>query len=179
MRAIEQMPSPTDKEGIQRLIGTLNFLGPFLPNMPTVTQPLRTLLRKDAVWMWGPEHETALGAIKKILTDDPVLKYFDLEKKTELQVDASQHGLGAVLMQEGNSIAYTSRSLTPAEVKYPQINKELLRIVFGCERFNHCLWTPHHCSDRPRASCYHCEKVTPQGLSTSATVTCEVTALLY
>ena len=46
VRAIEKMPSPTDKTGVQRLLGTLNFLAPYLPNMLVLTQPLRTLLKK-------------------------------------------------------------------------------------------------------------------------------------
>lgn len=140
VKAIEQMPQPTDKTGIQRLLGTLNFLGPYLPNMSTLTQPLRVLLKKESVWSWGMEQTAALDAIKKLLVSEPVLKYFDINKPTQLQVDASQYGLGAVLLQDGHPIAYASRSLTSAEINYPQIDKELLAIVFGCERFNHYIY---------------------------------------
>ena len=53
----------------------------------------------------------------------------------KLQVDASKSGLGAVLIQSDMPVAYASRSLTPAETRYAQIEKELLAVVFGCNRF--------------------------------------------
>ena len=88
------------------------------------------------MWSWRAEQTEAAEKIKALLTSDPVLKYFDVSSETESQVDASQSGLGAVLMQNGHSVAYASRSLTVAEVNYPHIDKELLVIVFGCEKFN-------------------------------------------
>ena len=67
--------------------------------------------------------------------------YFDLQKETEIIVDASPVGLGAVLIQrdlkagQGQIIAYASRSLTDTEKRYSQLEKEALAIVFGIERF--------------------------------------------
>ncbi|XP_068726228.1 uncharacterized protein [Montipora capricornis] len=55
----------------------------------------------------------------------------------KLQVDASKSGLGSCVLQDGLPIAYASRSLTQAEEYYAQIDKELLAVVLGCERFNH------------------------------------------
>ena len=73
--------------------------------------------------------------MKQIISEAPVLKYFDPKADTELQCDASDKGLGACLMQEGQPVAYASRAMTDAEVNYAQIEKELLAIVFGVERF--------------------------------------------
>ena len=64
-----------------------------------------------------------------------MLKFFDPQKKTVLQCDASRSGLGACLMQDGHPVAYASRALMPTETNYAQIEKELLAIVFGVERF--------------------------------------------
>ena len=64
-----------------------------------------------------------------------MLKFFDPQKKAVLQCDASMSGLGACLMQDGHPVAYTSGALTPTETNYAQIEKELLAIVFGVERF--------------------------------------------
>ena len=65
----------------------------------------------------------------------PVLRYYNLQEEVTIQCDASQFGLGAALLQKGQPVAYASRALTDAETRYSQIEKELLAIVFACERF--------------------------------------------
>ena len=80
-------------------------------------------------------HGPALEETKTILFTTPVLKYFDPGATPTLPCDASMHGLGACLMQDGHPVAYASRSLTAAEVQYAQIEKELLAIVFAMEQF--------------------------------------------
>lgn len=77
---------------------------------------------------------------KKILSTTPVLKYFDPSATSTLQCDASMHGMGACLLQDGHPVAYASRSLTPTEVQYAQIEKVLLAIVFGMEKFETYLY---------------------------------------
>ncbi len=66
--------------------------------------------------------------MKELLTCEPgpVLAYFDPHKELRLQVDASKYGLGAVLMQDGRPIAYSSKSLSESEINYAQIEKESL-----------------------------------------------------
>ncbi len=102
-----------------------------------VTAPLRVLIREDNEFVWEEAvHGQALGKVKDILSEAPVLRYFDNELPTVLQCDASEHGLGACLLQEGHPVVYASRSLTPTEVAYAQIEKEMLAIVFAMERFD-------------------------------------------
>ena len=59
-----------------------------------------------------------------------------MHEEVTLQCDASQSGLGAALPQNGQPVAYASRALTPTETSYAQIEKELLAIVFACEKFD-------------------------------------------
>ena len=103
-----------------------------------VTAPLRELLKKDVAWHWTECHEQSLVAIKKVLTETSpaVLRYYDPKKPVGLQVDACKSGLGAVLVQDGSPIVYASRSLKETECRYAQIEKELLAVVFGVERFH-------------------------------------------
>ena len=75
-----------------------------------------------------------------MIASAPVLKYFDPSVEAVLQCDASQHGLGACLMQNGQPVAYASRSLTETECNYVQMEKELLAIVFGVEKFESYLY---------------------------------------
>jgi len=81
--------------------------------------------------------------VKKILSTSPVLSYFDPSVKSTIQADASQHGLGACLLQKSKPMAYASRRLLPAECNYAQIEKELLAIVFACHKFHQHIYGFH------------------------------------
>ena len=72
-----------------------------------------------------------------MLTNAPVLTFYDTEKKLRLKNDASECGLGSALMQEGKPVAYASRTLTETEKRYAQIEKEMLAVAFGLEKFHH------------------------------------------
>ena len=137
------MPEPTDKKGVQRILGTLNFLSRYIPNMSTITQPIRELLGKHVPFIWTKTHQASFDNIKKVLTNAPVLGYYDVKKPVVLEADASSHGLGACILQNDKPIAYASRSLTKTQVHYAQIEKELLSIVFGCERFRQYIYAKH------------------------------------
>ena len=66
-----------------------------------------------------------------------MLAFYDVNKQMEIQCDASKDGLGAVLIQAGRPVAYSSRSLTDTEKRYAQIEKEMLSIVHAATKF-HC-----------------------------------------
>ena len=87
-------------------------------------------------WHWSERKEKAFQTIKEKLTIDATLQCYDVEKPLTVSVDASSHGLGACLLQEGRPACYASRSLTSAEKNYAQIEKELLAIVYGCTKFH-------------------------------------------
>ena len=140
VKAISEMPDPEDKKGIERLLGTINFLASYIPNMSDITAPIRELLKSDVIFDWQAEQKKALETIKMILTSNPVLKFYDVTKNVTIQTDSSQDGLGSCLLQEGHPIAYASRSLTEAEKNYAQIERELLAIVFACEKFNQYIY---------------------------------------
>lgn len=140
IRAIDEMPEPRDKKDLQRALGLINYLGKFVPNLSANTKSLRSLLETDTVWQWNDEQAKEWSWLKSSLTKEPVLKFYDQEKPLKVSTDASQAGLGAVLLQrhdmEWYPVAYASRTMTPAERNYAQIEKETLGAVFGCERFH-------------------------------------------
>ena len=133
IKAITEMPAPIDKKGVQRLLGTVNYLAKFVPNMSTVTDPIRKLLKEEKEFAWTHEQNAAFEKIKNILTNDPVLRFFDVSKPITVSCDASNSGLGAVLLQEGKPIAFTSRSLTDAETRCANIERELFAVLLGLE----------------------------------------------
>ena len=69
------MPKPEAKQDLQRLLGMVNYLSQYIPNMSEITAPLRSLLKKNAQWVWYEEHEQALTKVKKALTNSTVLRY--------------------------------------------------------------------------------------------------------
>ena len=97
---------------------------------------MRRLLDKDVQWHWNDTQEKSWKQVKQLITREPVLKYFDPSKEVTLQCDASESELGAVILQEGQPIAFSSRALTSTERNYAQIEKEVLSIVHGCTRFD-------------------------------------------
>lgn len=141
--AISQMDRPKDVMGVQRLIGTVNYLTRFLPNLADTLQPFRQLTRKGIEFCWTADHDEAFRRLKEALTNTPVLRYFDPQLETTVQCDASQSGLGAALMQRGQPVAYASRALTATEQNYAQIEKELLSVVFGMTKFHHYVYGRH------------------------------------
>ena len=108
--------------------------------MSTATAPLRALLQKNIEWQWGTEQQESFEKIKQLLVNSQCLAYFDVEKPVTIQVDACKDGLGAVLMQEGTPVSYASRAMTEAQKRYAMIEKELLAVAFGCERYHQYIY---------------------------------------
>ena len=132
------MEAPTDVAGVRRFVGMLNFLSPFCENLSSTIRPLTELTKKGMVFSWAERQENAFKEAKKLITESPVLKYFDLDQSVVLQVDASKSGLGGVLMQPNDEgklqpVSYTSCSLNKSEQNYSQLEKECLAI---CNAFN-------------------------------------------
>ena len=136
IEAIVNMPKPTDVTSLQRLMGMIKYLAQYIPNESAITEPLRELLKKDAEWAWHPEHDKAIENLKAVLTNKPVLAFFDVKQPVTIQADASQSGLGACLVQRGKPVAYASRAMTRAEQNYAQIEKEMLAICFATGKFH-------------------------------------------
>lgn len=136
-RAVIDMPQPTNVQGVQRLLGVVTYLAKFLPQLSTVAEPLRRLTDKHAAFDWLPQHQTAFTKIKTMMTETPILQYYDVNKDVAIECDASDVGLGAVITQDGKPIEYASRALSDTERNYAQIKKECLAIVFATRRFEH------------------------------------------
>ena len=101
IRAINQMPPPTNKEGVLRFLGTINYLDKFIEHKADLQGSISQLTQKDAAFVLEKTQQEAFDRLKSIITTAPVLVYFDNSKETVLNVDASSTGLGAVIMQDG------------------------------------------------------------------------------
>ena len=140
IEAIVALPEPEDVTALKRFLGMVNYLSKFLPHLSEMTEPLRRLEDKDAEWQWLTQHKVAFNTVKKYLTESPVLKYYSMNDEVTIQCDASDTGLGAVLLQKGQPVCYASRALTDVESRYAQIEKELLAIVWSCHKFDQYIY---------------------------------------
>ena len=131
VEAIKAMPPPGDRKELQRFLGVVTYLSKFIPNMSQKSDPLRQLLQKDVEWSWGQAENKAFESLKTAISSTPVLKFKDPKEPVSLSVDASSKGLGAVILQNNQPVAYASKALTESQQNYAQIEKEMLAIVFG------------------------------------------------
>ena len=143
IEAITKLQPPTCVEEIHRFSGMVNYLARFLPRLSEVIQPITKLTRKDQTWTWGKEQDRSFTEIKKLVTQAPILMYYDVNRPLTIQCDASEKGLGAVLLQDDKPVAYASRALRDAETRYAQIEKEMLAIVWSLERFDQYTFAKH------------------------------------
>ena len=137
---IRKFSIPSSKQELQSFLGLTNYVSHFIPNYSVLTEPLRQLLKKGEHFKWSDRHKEAFESLKNALADMK-LSIFDPKAHLILMSDASQQGLGAVLLQrlspgcQPEIISFASRSLSVAERKFVPIELEALAIIWACERF--------------------------------------------
>ena len=140
VKAILEMPEPTNVADIRRVMGMANYLGKFLPHLSSFTQPLKDLLSEKTEWCWGAPQREAFQKLKTELSSPRVLAVYSPSAETRVSADASSFGLGAVMVQkqpessDWKPIMFISRGLSDAEKHYAQIEKEALAVTWACER---------------------------------------------
>ena len=144
VEAVVNAHEPQNASEVKIFLGLVTYSARFIPNLATVSAPLRELLRKEAKFEWGLPQQESFEKLKQLLASAETLAYFDIHAPTQVIADASPVGLGAVLVQEQNGesrvICYASRSLSDVEKRYSQTEKEALGLVWACERFNMYLY---------------------------------------
>ena len=135
VEAIHTMKAPTSKSELRIFLGMVTYLSPFIPSLSDLHAPLHGLLKENTECSWNATYQQAFNNIKSAVMTNTTLRYYDARKPVVIQVDASQSGIGAVLLQDGQPVAYASKSLTDVEQRYANIEREMLAVVFGTERF--------------------------------------------
>jgi hypothetical protein len=144
---------------VRKVLRVLGYQRPFIPNFAHFARPLTSLLKKDAVFEWTPEHRASLDTLIDIVTFSPVIVAPDQDRQFKLEVDASQFAIGAILWQRDPAntkklwaCGYYSATLSPAEQNYKVFNRELLGIICALWHWSHLLcgtilpiliWTDH------------------------------------
>lgn len=128
---VQEWPTPQNVTDVRRFLGLANYFRKFVRNYSDLAAPLTQLSSSKREWEWGKEQEHAFLALKEALVCAPILALPDLRREFQVICDASDFGVGAVLLQDGRVIAYYSKKLNSAERNYSATERELLAVVYA------------------------------------------------
>lgn len=140
VQAVEQFRQPTTKKELMRFLGMAGYYRAFCKNFSEVVSPLTNLLKAKAEFVWSAPCQEAFVAVKTLLSSAPVLAAPNFGKPFKLQVDASQIGAGAVLLQENDEgvecpVSFFSRKFNKYQQNYSVIEKEALSPIWALQHF--------------------------------------------
>jgi hypothetical protein len=141
IKTVQEFQRPTTPAEVRSFLGLVNFCAKYIPNFATIAEPLRKLTRKEIKGNWSSEQQDAFEKLKQSLISAEVMSYYNQYAETNIIVDASPYGLGAILTQkqissEFRPVAYASRTLTPVERRYSHTEHEALGVYWGINRFH-------------------------------------------
>ena len=142
--AILALEAPKTLKKLCFFMGSVHYIGKFIPNLAQNSHPLRPLLKKTSKFIWTEEHENCFNEIKNLIANATANSHYNPQLKTRVKCDASRSSLGAALEQltvDGwKPIAYTSRFLNSCEERYSVNELELLGVVWSVEYFKNYLY---------------------------------------
>jgi hypothetical protein len=139
VKAVSDWPTLKNDRDVRSYLGLCNYYRRFIRGFARIAAPLTKLLRKDKEFTWDEKERNAFNELKKRLTSAPVLRIPDPDLPYQLETDASDFAVGAVLQQNDGDgwkpVAFHSRRLSNAEENYPTHEKELLAIISALKAF--------------------------------------------
>ena len=139
--AVRDFPRPKTVRQLRRFLGMVGWFRNFIPFLSDKSTCLNELLKKDQPFKWSSECQNAFEELKECLVNPPVLTVPDPTLPYEIHTDASDSGIGAVLLQRKNGVAqvvaFASRSLSKHERNYPVTQKECLALIWAVEKWKH------------------------------------------
>ena len=138
--ALDHLTTPNSKEELVSFLCMMQSNADFIPGFSRKAALLRELTKKDSKFQWGKKHESCFRELVRSFRKDALLRYFDGNLQTFIFVDGHRTGLGALLAQgrtidEARPVAVASRTTSPAEQHYPQLDLEAASLDFGLRRF--------------------------------------------
>ena len=145
IKGVNNFRVPKNPTEVKSFLGLVIFCAKYIGDFATLAEPLRKLTRKEVKWQWNSEQQIAFETLKQRLTSADVMSYYNQNAETNIIVDGSPFGLGAILNQkqsDGNfkPVAYASRTLSPVERRYSLTEREALSVYWTIKRFNMYLY---------------------------------------
>ena len=145
VEAIAKAPQPTNVQELRSFLGLLRYYGKFIRNLATILHPLNQLLQTNRKWNWTQECLDAYQLAKDQIVSAQVLTHYNPALPICMAADASAYGIGSVIshrLPDGSEhpISFASRTLTPSERNYSQLEKEALSLIFGVKKFHQYLY---------------------------------------
>jgi len=139
IKLIANLPTPKSIKDVRSFLGHTGFYRRFIKYFSVISKPLSNFLTKDNIFKWTKHCEEAFVKLKNLLTSAPVIQPPDWSLSFEIICDASDYVVGVVLGQRKDKkpyvIYYASKTLNSAQTNYTTTEKELLAVVFACEKF--------------------------------------------
>lgn len=138
IEVITSWPTPRSLHDIRSFHGLTSFYRQFIKGSSTIIAPITECL-KGSTFKWTSEAEKSFEVLKRMVTEARILSLPDFDKIFEVDCDASNVGIGAVLSQEGKPIAFFSEKLSDSRKKYSTYDKEFYAIVRCLHHWSHYL----------------------------------------
>jgi hypothetical protein len=137
VRDVLDWKPPKSVHQVRSFLGLAGYYRRFILNFSKISKPITELLKKDTKYVWSKDCDEAFNTLKKLLTTSSVLAQPDIAKPFNVYCDASDIGMGGVLMQEGRMISYSSGKLRRHEENYPTHDLELAAVVMALRTWRH------------------------------------------
>jgi hypothetical protein len=142
-QVLQDWKTPANVTEVRQFVGLANYFRKFVLGFSSMSKPLTELTKASTAWQWGDKEQQAFDAIKAALCHAPTLAMPDTQKDFTVICDASDFGIGAVLMQDGHPVAYSSKLLNAAPRNDTVSDRELLAIVEALKQWRCYLGDRH------------------------------------
>jgi hypothetical protein len=132
-------PHHSNVKEVRSFLGLAGYYRKFVEHFVVISKLLTSLLKKNTLFVWTSEHSEAFQLLKQALAEAPVLAMPDFTTTFCIETDASNMGVGAVLLQKGHPLAYISKALGPRTKGLSTYEKEYLAILIAVEQWRQYL----------------------------------------
>ncbi|KII72731.1 Transposon Tf2-9 polyprotein [Thelohanellus kitauei] len=136
IKSIRNQRTPTNITQLKSFLGAVTYYSRFIPSLHPRCRALYDLTKKGQTWKWEKRHQDVFNEIKNTISSHDTLQLFNPEQQIIITTDASNDGIGAVLLQKDQNeierpVMHVSRTLKKAENNYSTTEKEALAIIYA------------------------------------------------